>query len=412
MESLSEKLKSLGVQIGAQGLESPQPKREFRVEEVIEGHDVETNLGRVFVVDNILKQGYEHGVIQLCANHRHETLAIMGNNEAFSRLDRQNIVFIDAETTSLAGGAGTFAFMVGLGFYEQDNFRVIQLFLRDPSEELAFLSVLGSYIERFNGVVSYNGKSFDIPLLNNRHVIHSLPSPFTQTSHLDLLHMARKLWRNRLTSRSLKDIEVEILHTSRTIDEVPGWLVPQIYFDYLQSGDARPLAGVFYHNRMDIVSLAALYVYLCGILNEPLTNPLTHFLDLIEIGSLYEQMGNSERAVKLYEQCLQNGLPRQSFLNVLLKYAFLYRKKGDWLTALPFWEKAAELQHVDSCIELAKYYEHHERDIVSALTWTEHALTNLASLDITKSSKKLLEKNLEHRHARLSRKSEKQPQGK
>ena len=131
------------------------------------------------------------------------------------------------------------------------------------------LIALAEYMTDARAVVTYNGKSFDIPLLNNRYVLHDLISPFKDLAHIDLLPMARKIWKKKLASRRLSNVETEILRVERTMDEVPGYLVPQVYFDYLKSGDARPLVGVLYHNEMDVLSLTTLLQYFMNAFSQP-----------------------------------------------------------------------------------------------------------------------------------------------
>jgi tetratricopeptide (TPR) repeat protein len=313
-------------------------------------------------------------------------------------------VFLDTETTGLGGGTGTLAFLVGLGHITPDGFRLVQLLLRGPHEEPAMLASLAQFLDPFQAIVTYNGKSFDIPLLNTRHVLNGFTSPFTSLDHLDLLPLARRVWRNRLASRSLSNLEQEIIGVPRTQDEVPGWMIPQIYFDYLRTGDAHPLQGVLYHNAMDILSLAAVFHHTAGLLSDPLGSIEPNSLDLIAIARLYEELGHFDQAVDLYEYSLQAGLPEEFFIQTLQRFADLYRRRNQWEQTLILWEKASHHHHIESCVELAKYYEHHAREYSVALRWTETALQYIELYVSGRASRNLWKQDLTHRQERIQRK--------
>jgi len=405
MESLSDKLKSLGVQIGASNLPEPKPKtKNYPVEEIVNGQEVNNPFGSTFLVRSDYPLDYNHGSIVLSANHNLTIIGEWGKSNILEQIDPQSIVFLDTETSGLAGGTGTFAFLVGMGFRTESGFSVMQLFMRDPSLEQALLAELTRIIDPFKAVVTFNGKSFDIPLLNTRHILNSITSPFHALDHIDLLPLARRLWRNRLPSRALGYLETQILNVTRTQEEVPGWLVPQIYFDYLRSGDARSLAGVFYHNAMDILSLAALFNYVAVLLNNPLDMADLDSLDIIAIARLYEELGHIENAINYYELGLQQGLPREFFLQTLLRFALLYRRQGQWEAAINLWQKAAEYEQIEACIELAKYYEHQARNYPQAAFWVQCALKSLENATITQSERRNLQNELEHRNYRLVKK--------
>jgi len=290
-----------------------------------------------------------------------------------------SFIFLDTETSGLSGGTGTFAFMVGLGWWENNSFRLQQFFLREPAEETAMLAALDELITTFTTVVTFNGKSFDIPLLNSRHVLSAFKSPFPDMQHVDLLALSRRIWRNRLPSRALGSLEQDVLAVSRSQEEIPGWMIPEMYFDYLKTGDSKPMAGVFYHNKMDILSLAALFLHVSNLLTAPMDWLADEGLDLIAIARLYDQTGRRDQAVKLYEHSLTLGMPRPFFIQTLYRCAELARKDGNFQQAAELWQKAAEYQEIPACIELAKYYEHQTRDYSTAETWTIKAQALLDS---------------------------------
>jgi tetratricopeptide (TPR) repeat protein len=259
-------------------------------------------------------------------------------------------------------------------------------------------------------VVTFNGRGFDIPLLKTRHVMNGIPQPFDDLQHIDLLPVARKLWRNRLPSRALKSLEIDILGVPRSADDVPGYLIPEMYFEYLRSGDARPLSGIFYHNGMDILSLAALFIFVNDLLAAPLQLQSIDSLDLLAIARAHEDQGFIDQAIGLYERAIAQGLPRPFFTDTLHRFAQLNRRQGSWERALHLWMKSAnEYQHIEACVELAKFYEHRQRNYEEALSWTQAALQFLSTSDRIPAKKIMLQKELERRIARLVKKIAQSP---
>ncbi|MDO8970283.1 MAG: ribonuclease H-like domain-containing protein, partial [Saprospiraceae bacterium] len=291
MESLSDKLKSLGVRTGFGSKEKPAPPKDgFDISTVVAGREFETALGTTFMVEN--DYPFEHFVGNEHLFHP-LNLATIGQWAGLRDLAEQSIdsmVLLDTETSGLVGGTGTFAFLIGLGFRTQAGYRVVQLFMRDPSQEPALLAGLSLILSGFKTMITFNGKSFDAPLLNTRHVLNTIPNPLVHLHHIDLLPLARRLWRNRLPSRALKDLETEILGMSRTDEEVPGWMIPEIYYEYLRTRDARPLGGVLYHNAQDILSLGLLFNHMADLLDHPLDIAPEQGLDIIAIARLYEDL--------------------------------------------------------------------------------------------------------------------------
>jgi tetratricopeptide (TPR) repeat protein len=313
------------------------------------------------------------------------------------------VLFLDTETSGLAGGTGTYAFMIGVGYRTEEGFELLQFFMRDPSQESAILAALDELASHFDVVVTFNGKSFDIPLLNTRYTLNGLTPPFAPFQHIDLLHLARKLWRDRLPSRALGELENAILNVGRTREDVPGWMIPEMYFEYLRSGDARPLANVFYHNAIDILSLAALYNHVAGLLNDPLQTAADSGFDLAAIARLYEEMGRIEEAAQLYASSLDRGdLPEEFFFKTIERYALLRRRQGEWDKAVQLWRQAAEHGELFACIELSKFYEHRERNYTEALRWANFAYQTLKERYFWEQAGRPVEKEIERRIGRLT----------
>ncbi len=238
--------------------------------------------------------------------------------------------------------------------------------MRDPLEESAQLAALMGYLGEQDGLVTFNGKSFDVPLLNSRFTFNGEPTPLKSSAHLDLLPLARRLWRDRLPSRTLGYLEEHILEVKRTGEDVPGWLVPQLYFDYLRSGDARPLKSVFYHNAMDILSLAALLNHMAAILEEPVIREELHGIDLIATGKLYEDLGELDQAERSYAAGLAHDLPDDIRSQGMYRWSIMEKRRENYTRACELWIMAAEEEDIFAFEELAKYYEHREKDYTEA----------------------------------------------
>ncbi|MGA9397637.1 MAG: ribonuclease H-like domain-containing protein [Anaerolineaceae bacterium] len=316
--------------------------------------------------------------------------------------EADDFVFLDTETTGLAGGTGTFVFLVGIGRPVEGGFKLSQFFMRGPAEETAMLAALEQELGGLNAVVSYNGKAFDLPMLRGRYTLNKLSFPLAETPHFDLLPLARRLWRDRLPSRTLGEVERQILGAGRTQEEVPGYLVPQLYVDYLKSGDARPLAGVFYHNAMDVLSLAGLFTHTAGLLADPLGFEELPGLDLVALARLFEELEHYEDAVALYEQGLGRDIPEQHFWKTVERYSFLYKRRGEWDKAVALWEKAAGHGEVYACIELAKYYEHQMGDYQAALAVSTTGLHIIEQYDFMSYQYKCSLESITHRINRIN----------
>jgi len=400
---IEDKLKSLGVSLGTHAILQPKKQKTRSIEEVITGQYEQTPYGDVFIIKEEYPLNYAHGNISFPRSMDFEMISRWAKISHTSSVDLSKIAFIDTETSGLSRGTGTFAFLIGLGFIEDGQFKLVQIFMLEPFLEQAALSALTRYLFPFEIIVSYNGKSFDVPILNSRHVIHGLSSPILNLQHIDLLHLTRKIYKNRLPSRRLTDLETQLLHYERGKEEVPGWLVPQIYKDYLNTGDPLPLSGVFYHNAVDIITLAAVFVLTTEILNQPLQDHVES-LDLLAIGNIYEELGFFDKAIEIYENCLGRDLPQDFYLQTLLRFALMYKKAGEREKAVILWVRAANLQNVEACIELAKHFEHFVKELGAALQWTNKAF-EILDKDLNPISKLVLH-DIEHRQKRLIRKKD------
>ncbi len=407
--SLAGKLKSLGVKIGTSDLrpQGSTAKKDATIQTVVDGHFISTRQGETFVSEQIYPSNYRHGLTPLRVSVPLLTVSQWAHDARLADLPLESFVFLDVETSGLAGGTGTYAFLVGVGRFEADTFHLVQYFMRDPSEESAMLEGLMDFLAPNSALVTFNGKAFDAPLLITRYLLHDLPVPFKDFAHLDLLPLARRLWRDRLPSRALKYLEENVLSAPRTIDEVPGYEIPYLYFDYLRTGDATPLKGVFYHNAMDIVALAALMNHMASILHSPFAGQVQHGLDFIALAKLFEDLDRREEAARLYERGLEVGLSEMDFGAAVQRLSALQRRRGDLESAVALWQKAAAQGHVYAHIELAKFYEHTRRDYSEAMKWTQAAEELISTRDIPRYEYNHWMEELEHRKKRLLEKTRK-----
>ena len=282
-------------------------------------------------------------------------------------------IYIDTETTGLSGGTGTYAFLIGLGWFEPAGFRVRQYFMRHPGEELALLEHVARHINEFDGLTTFNGRTFDMPLIETRFRMHRLDYA-APDDHLDLLHPARSIWKHRLESCSLGTLEQEVLGVVRQSD-APGWLIPSIYFNYLRTRSVRDLSPVIEHNRYDIVSLARLTglvgAHLAGIEIE------SHPSD--RLAALLARLRRGDEAVveTLLGAWQQTGVPTPlRFAAFREAMAFVKRRRQ-----LPLYVPVLDAAMVDpsrdirlfAAEELAKYHEHTRKDFEAALDIAQKA---------------------------------------
>lgn len=409
--SLAAKLKSLGVKVGSVGIPVEKKKSGVPIQDVISGEFVETRRGQAFIHEEIFPAEYRHGWSPLETRAPPDLLAAWARDPRLLKMQPEDFGYLDTETSGMAGGTGTYAFLIGAARFENTGsgrvFRLLQFFMRDPSEEPALLEALSDFLAPCQALVTYNGKAFDAPLLKTRFTLHDIPVPFEEYAHVDLLHLARRLWRDRLPSRTLKYIEENIMDAPRTSEEVPGYEIPWLYFDYLRDGDASEMKGVFYHNAMDIVALAAMFGLISSMLENPFNERIQHGLDVVALAKLHEDLDQWDRACRLYERGLEMDLGEEDFWNAVRRLSVLQKRRGDLNEAVLWWEKAAGQGHVYAFVELAKHYEHREKEYVEAHKWSQAALELVNSDDEMLAFKREhWQGELEHRLTRLERKIE------
>jgi hypothetical protein len=355
----------------------PERWRPPALEELIHGRRVENERGEFFRVDWDVPLESFHGGVALSRFRALQpaSVPVLAGDAALGGFDLARAVFLDTETTGLAGGTGTAAFLVGVGFVDEDRFRVRQYFMRDYHEEAALLHGLADDLVRFRHVVTFNGRTFDLPLLESRYRLNREAYPLADVPHLDLLPPARRLWKLRLSSCRLQALEKDLLDLRRRAD-VPGEEIPRIYFDYVRRRDGRALMRVLEHNRVDVVSLAALAVLACQWVEEGRAEDPR---DVYSLAQVLEQARLFERCEDEYRRVLsaEDGALR---VEALLRLARRKRRRGDLAGAASLWAEAAQAGDWRARRALAIYHEHRTRDLGLALTLVEQGLGDLARL--------------------------------
>jgi hypothetical protein len=343
-----------------------------------------------------------------------DALRLLAPNLPEEAADPEQWLFLDTETTGLAGGTGTYAFLVGVAWWDAGGLQVEQFFMRDHSEEYSLLLALSERLGERRTLVTFNGKSFDWPLLETRYRMTRQIPPHAPRAHLDLLHPARQLWRLHLESLRLSELERHILSNGRRLAwdrdaDIPGHLIPSIYFDYLRGGAAEPVAAVFRHNAMDLRGLAALAGKMLALVGAPESGG--DALELYGLSKLLHRRGEHARAKSLYERALDAGLPSAVSRAARRELARLAKRERDYARATSLWEELAgdSTDGMEAYEQLAIYYEHHAHAPERAAGLTRDALRELrravrdGSFDPRRYQK--LKTRLEHRLARLERKA-------
>jgi uncharacterized protein YprB with RNaseH-like and TPR domain len=328
--------------------------------------------------------------------------------------DPQRWLFLDTETTGLAGGTGTYAFLVGVGWWDAGGLQVEQFFMREHSEEHSLLVALAERLAERPVLVTFNGKCFDWPLLETRYRMTRAIRPPALLAHLDLLHPARNLWRLRLGSVRLAELEKHVLGWNRGADVVSEF-IPEAYFDFVRGGRAEPLVPVFLHNQMDLRGLAGLSGRILSLLAEPDDDgPGANRIDAFELygmSRICERRGQSKRARNLYQRSIASELPPEMDRAARQSLARLAKREGDLSHARELWEGllGGSKEGLEAYEQLAIYHEHHALEPHRAASVTRRALAELRRANrlgtMAGSPYRRSRQRFEHRLARLERKA-------
>lgn len=363
----------------------PTPDRNLRPEQgrplgdfFPDSEEVRTPFGTIFVVHGRVHAGAFHGCRRpadlLGLDTRHASvLAGLPFTDGF---DFRDALFLDTETTGLAGGTGTLAFLVGLGWYDGASFVTRQLFARDYGEERALLSCLSELAREKRFLVTYNGKAFDINLLSTRFILNRMNDPVALMPHLDLLFPSRRLVGYRLENSRLMTIEEKILGHVREGD-IPGWEIPRRYFDWLRSRNPGLVVDIFEHNRLDVVSMAALLLHLCELLSRGADAEGVCDADVLAASKLCLDRGERGRAGELL-QFLTDSEDAACRSEACRELSLMYKRGGNWEQATLVWERMLSENPSDlfAILELAKWCEHRAGDFDRAAALVKQALNS------------------------------------
>lgn len=328
-----------------------------------------------------------------------KTVMLMQGEDMPADFDIRRVLFLDTETTGFMG-AGTVAFLVGVGWLEDDGFTVRQYLMRDYPEEKFLLERLDKDLSRFDVICTFNGRSFDVPLLRDRYLMNRMRTACLDKPHIDLLHIARRVWKLRLKKCNLGHLEEAVLGICR-VGDIPGAEVPQRYFDFLKLGQFDLLREVIKHNAQDIASLCVLLSHMAWMYEHP-EQAAVHAEDVFSMGVALERMKHPEEARRCYR--LATGRMK---VQGQMRLAVSYRRCGEKHQAKEIWQAMVIRREggVEPYIELAKHYEHVEKDVSAALEMTRRGLMLLAEPSLLDSETVQNQRNaLQYRYERLKRK--------
>ncbi|HEX2946768.1 MAG TPA: ribonuclease H-like domain-containing protein [Clostridia bacterium] len=352
-----------------------RPQSENDIDRLVPGYVVSNSFGCCYVIEQKYPLTHIYGSCRLgdILGTGGDILVTLGGEDC-EGLAPEKLLFLDTETTGLSGGAGTLAFLVGVGFFEGDSYIVRQYFIRDYDEEAAMLSELQQLFARHGNFVTFNGKAFDINLLQSRFISNRFRARFGDFPHLDLLYPARRVWGLKLESCRLSSLEENVLGEHRT-DDIPGALIPSVYFKYLEDRNASDIMKVIHHNRLDVLSMVSLLARLSAMLKSPLSETDGGF-ELLGMGRLFEANGRTEDMLECLEACSGSG-QFDVKVQAVKRLTGIYKKNGSIERALEHW-KAVEAENPSfelfHLIEMAKYYEHKEKNYKRALPIVEKAV--------------------------------------
>jgi uncharacterized protein YprB with RNaseH-like and TPR domain len=375
------------------------------VDSLLPGSWLASQGGRVYVASETYAPDHVHGLDPLGELLSLEpwTLAQLCQEPALAGVDLASAVFLDTETTGLSPGSGTLVFMVGLLYYRDGRFHARQFFLDSPDSERAMLASLTDLLSEFEALVTFNGKAFDVPMLETRYAFSGVHHDLGRLAHADMLFPARRLWKERLQSCRLATLEWELLGLGRTGD-VHGSLIPGLYRGYLAGSDARPLLPVFYHNLQDLLSLLAVTIHAAKVYADPYGGRVQSGLDFLSLGRLYERAGELDRALRAYDRASSLPMHPAAREQLCKRLTPLYRRGAQVSEAVAMWEgmlASGELYSIYPLEELAKHYEHTERRYDRAEALVRQALALLPYDPCTRTTRRDLEKKLRRIQGKL-----------
>jgi uncharacterized protein YprB with RNaseH-like and TPR domain len=349
------------------------------VDQFLTGEEVENAFGLHFQSEKVYEPQRRHGSVEIrsLGELPADSLGAISNGE-IGGVPPEEWAFLDTETTGLAGGSGTYAFLVGVGHITRDGFRVRQFFMRDYSEEASLLEGLAEYLKPFRVLITYNGKSYDQPLLETRYRMARRKPPFASLPHLDLLYGARRLWKQRWESCRLVELEHRVLGFVREGD-LPGEMIPYVYFDYLRTKEAFRVVPILHHNVMDIVTLGCLTAIVPLAFQRPedlLQARHTHGTELLGLARWLLRCDDADRAALFFRTALQRGLADEHAYRALWELGQIEKRQERWPEAEAAFRELSTIANphqLAALEELAKHAEHTTKDFARALDWAGQA---------------------------------------
>jgi uncharacterized protein YprB with RNaseH-like and TPR domain len=331
-----------------------------------------------------------------------QALSLLSRDQSFDELDLSSSLFLDLETTGLSGGVGVVPFLVGLGFYREAKFQVLQFFLGDLAAEEELIKELRLFFSQMNfrSVVTFNGKAFDLPLLETRFILKGEVLDLSGLPHLDFLFAARSLWGHKHESCRLYHLAREVLNAERE-EDIPSAEIPFRYFQFLRSGDFGLVEPVLYHNQEDILSLLGVVIVGASFFaeeEEPAEERLGDAMDLFGAAKILERTGEFDKSALFIRKALEGGLSGEISLLARKKLASYFKKHQEWEKAVRLWQEMTPLNQLFCFRELAMYYEHRAKDYVRAKQVSEEGLCLASGVSL------VYEQDFIHRLDRLKRK--------
>ena len=304
-------------------------------------------------------------------------LAMVARDPDVANLRLEDLAFLDTETTGLAGGVGTYAFLVGVGFVEGDHFRVDQYMMEDYDREGAVMAAVADSLAGRRALVTYNGKRFDVPLLRTRMYFNGVRTGALDLPDIDLLYPARRVWRQALTDCSLGTMESRVLKMPPRTSDLPGAFIPRVFFDYVRGARRGRMVPVLDHNAQDIVSLASLLGLLGRMVRNPAQADPGHPLALLGLARLMEGAGQIDAALECMERALLTTRDNRHIFAISQRVARLYKQSGRATDAADIWSEHVgrpTAYNIDAFVELAKHLEHRVKDLERAARVAGEAL--------------------------------------
>jgi uncharacterized protein len=361
----------------------PAPAKPSRccIEEWAPGEVVENAHGVHYQMEKLYPSYRRHGSADIgaLAELPHNLLDALGAS-AIPACSPESWAFLDTETTGLAGGSGTYAFLIGVGSITAQGFRIRQFFMREYAEEKSLLLALSEYLAQFQVLITYNGKTYDQPLLETRYRMTRQLPPFSRLPHLDLLHGSRRLWKLRFENCKLSYLENQVLGFEREGD-LPGELIPYVYFEYLRSGEAQRLVPIFHHNAIDILTLGCLTAIVPSAFRSSDITALESLglrrgEEYLGIARWFLAADQVDQGLALMKRAVDTGLPDALLFRALWDIAKLEKKCGRDDAAYSLLAELASClnpHRAGALVELAKHYEHGKRNYKLALEYSQRA---------------------------------------